>query len=170
MAGANRFAGAIVLSGLVWWSILSPITGVSARSESRTPNRSNAVKGLSQVEFLNGTWEGTYVCGQGLTSLKLVIVAKSATEIDAVFLFSPHSQNPNIPSGSFRMKGNLEVFNSRDIPDFLDLKATTWINRPSGYVTVDLRGDVSSSKRTIAGNVISSAPNCSTFNVEKREQ
>lgn len=122
----------------------------------------------SQVEFLTGTWEGTYTCGQGLTALKLVIEAKSTTDLDAVFLFSAHPQNPNVPSGSFRMKGNLEVFNSQDIPDVLDLKATTWINRPSGYVTVDLRGDVSQSKRRITGNV--ATPGCSTFDVVKRER
>lgn len=122
----------------------------------------------SQVEFLTGTWEGAYTCGQGLTALKLVIEAKSTTDIDAVFLFSAHPQNLNVPSGSFRMKGNLEVFNSQDIPDVLDLKATTWINRPSGYVTVDLRGDVSQSKRRITGNV--ATPGCSTFDVVKRER
>lgn len=122
----------------------------------------------SQIEFLNGTWEGTYACSQGLTSLKLVITAKTTTEINAVFQFSAHPQNPNVPSGSFRMRGNLEVFNSSDIPDLLDLKATTWINRPTGYKTVDLRGDVSNSKRRISGNVVSSG--CSTFDVVKREQ
>ncbi|HEY9872414.1 MAG TPA: hypothetical protein V6D12_03215 [Candidatus Obscuribacterales bacterium] len=122
----------------------------------------------SQVEFLNGTWEGTYVCGQGLTNLKLVIKAKSTTEIDAVFLFSPHPNHPNVPSGSFRMKGNLEVFDSADIPDFLNLKTTSWINRPSGYETVDLRGDVSKSNRRITGNVITSG--CSTFDVVKGER
>ena len=103
-----------------------------------------------------------------MTSLKLVITAKSTTEIDAVFLFSAHPQNPNVPSSSFRMKGNLEVFNSPDIPDLLDLKATTWMNRPSGYVTVDLRGDVSNSRQRITGNVVASG--CSTFDVVKREQ
>lgn len=55
-----------------------------------TPTQLNAVNGQFQVEFLNGTWEGTYVFRPGLTSLKLVIKAKSTTEIDAVFLFSAH--------------------------------------------------------------------------------
>jgi hypothetical protein len=121
----------------------------------------------SQVNFLNGTWDGSYICGQGLTKLRLVIEAKSTTEINAVFLFSPHPQNPNVPSGRFRMVGTLEVFKSSDIPDLLDLKATTWINRPSGYMTVDLRGDISKSQRKITGNVVN--PGCSTFEVIKRE-
>lgn len=121
----------------------------------------------SRVAFLNGTWEGSYTCSQGLTKLKLVIEAKSTTNIDAVFIFSAHSRNPGVPSGRFRMQGTLETFNSPDIPDLLDLTATSWINRPSSYLTVDLRGDVSSSKRRIAGNVI--GPSCTTFEVVKRE-
>lgn len=126
----------------------------------------------SQVEFLNGTWEGAYTCNQGLTALKLAITAKSPTEIDAVFLFSAHPSNPNIPSGSFRMKGDFEIFNSRDIPDLLDLKGTTWMNRPSGWETVDLKGNISISKRKITGNVGSSVLplGCSTFEVIKREE
>jgi hypothetical protein len=168
MSGVRRFAGVIALSGLIWWGIGSNVTKVSAQPETITPTQPNAVNSQSQVDFLNGTWEGTYVCRQGSASLKLVIVAKSTTDIDAVFLFSAHPQNPNIPSGSFRMKGNLEVFNSRDIPDLLDLKATTWMNRPSGYETVDLRGDISNSKRRITGNVLTSG--CSTFDLVKREQ
>lgn len=127
--------------------------------------QSNSIS--SQVESLNGTWEGTYVCSQGLTKLKLVIEANSTTDIDAVFLFSAHPQNPSVPSGSFRMEGNLEVFDSPDIPELLDLKATTWINRPSGYNTVDLRGDVSSSNRRISGDVIMSG--CEQFEVFKQE-
>lgn len=121
----------------------------------------------SRVAFLNGTWEGSYTCSQGLTKLKLVIEAKSTTDINAVFLFSAHPQNPRVPSGRFRMQGTLEVFDSPDIPDLLDLKATTWINQPSGYITVDLRGDISSSQRKITGNV--TTPGCSTFEVVKRE-
>jgi hypothetical protein len=133
--------------------------------ESRPFVKSQSIS--SQVEFLNGTWDGSYICRQGLTKLRLVIEAKSTTEINAVFLFSPHPQNPNVPSGRFRMVGTLEVFNSSDIPDLLDLKATAWINRPSGYETVDLRGDISKSQRKITGNVIT--PGCSTFEVIKRE-
>ncbi len=126
-------------------------------------------KNTSKVEFLNGTWEGTYTCSQGLTNLKLVIDAQSTTEIDAVFLFSAHRSNPNVPSGRFRMAGTLEVFDSPEIPDLLELNATNWINRPSRWKTIDLVGDISSSKRKITGNVQGSK-SCTTFNVVKREK
>lgn len=121
-----------------------------------------------RVEQLNGTWEGSYTCSQGLTTLTLVIEAESTTNIDAVFLFSEHPRNLGVPSGRFRMIGNLEVFDSPDIPDLLTLEGTTWLNRPSGYSTVNLTGDVSSSERRITGNV-TGANNCTTFDVVKRE-
>jgi hypothetical protein len=120
----------------------------------------------SQAAFLSGTWEGTYVCRQGLTRLKLVIKAQSETDIDAVFLFSAHPNNPSVPSGSFRMKGSFESFNSPDIPNLLSLDGTSWIDGSSGYETVDLKGNISSSKRKITGNI--TTPGCSTFSVVKR--
>jgi len=113
------------------------------------------------AETVSGTWEGTYVCGQGLTKLRLEIDAKSSNDIDAVFNFSAHSSNPSVPSGSFRMKGSYSAFNSPNIPALLELKGTSWIERPSGYVTVDLRGNVFVSESRISGDV--TTPGCSKF-------
>jgi hypothetical protein len=119
----------------------------------------------SQLQFLNGTWEGTYSCSQGLTRFKLAIAANSTAEIDAVFTFFAHLRNPSVPSGSFRMVGTYTSFNSPEIPGLLELKATTWINRPSGYLTVDLRGNVFTSDKRIIGEVTSSG--CSKFDLIK---
>ncbi|MCU0544409.1 MAG: hypothetical protein MUE44_19910 [Oscillatoriaceae cyanobacterium Prado104] len=119
----------------------------------------------SQLQFLNGTWEGTYVCGQGLTRFKLAIAANSTAEIDAVFTFFAHPRNPSVPSGSFRMVGTYTSFNSPEIPGLLELKATTWINRPSGYLTVNLQGNVFTSEKRIIGEVTSSG--CSKFDLIK---
>ncbi len=110
MSSVRKIVGAIALSSLVFYGIVSTVSKVSAQPDTTNVQSSSVA---SQVEFLNGTWEGTYVCRQGLTNLKLVVKAKSTTEIDAVFLFSAHPQNPNVPSGSFRMTGNLEIFNSK---------------------------------------------------------
>lgn len=55
----------------------------------------------------------------GLTNLKLVIAAKSTTDIDAVFIFSAHASNPTVPSGAFRMKGSYAIFNSQETPNTL---------------------------------------------------
>jgi hypothetical protein len=98
---------------------------------------------------------------------KLVVNAKRKTDIDTVFMCSVHTQNLDVPSGRFRMAGTLETFNSPNVLDLLELKGTAWINQSSGWIMVDLRGDVSSSKQRIVGNVLSSR--CSTFEVTKRE-
>jgi D-alanyl-D-alanine carboxypeptidase len=115
----------------------------------------------SLLDFLNGSWEGTYVCRQGLTNLKLVITAKDANNIEGVFNFSAHPSNPSVPSGSFRMKGSYRSSPSPGAPASLELKGTTWITQPSNWVTVDLRGDVRASERKITGRVIT--PGCSSF-------
>jgi hypothetical protein len=127
----------------------------------------------SEVAYLNGVWEGSYTCGQGLTKLKVLIDAKSKTNINAVFMFSSHPQNPGVPSGRFRMKGFLQTFNSPDMPDLLDLKGTEWINKPAPWKgsiewrVVDLRGDISTSRGEITGNVPQAG--CGTFELVKNE-
>jgi hypothetical protein len=120
-----------------------------ANGESVNESISNAVNNIaegasksSQLAFLSGSWEGTYACQQGLTSLRLTIDARSENNIDAVFYFYAHPSNPSVPSGSFRMEGTYQAFNSREVPGLLDLRGATWINRPSNYMTVDLRGNV----------------------------
>jgi hypothetical protein len=119
----------------------------------------------SQVQLLNGTWEGTYVCRQGLTSIRLTIAAQSTNEIDAVFYFSAHPRNPSVPSGAFRMVGTYRVFNSTQIPNLLELKPTNWINRPRGYGTVGLSGNVFPDEQRIVGEVTTSG--CDRFDVIK---
>jgi hypothetical protein len=152
------------VAGLIWSSMALNAHGIYARSEGGLSKPLNNVTKKAQVQYLNdlnGTWEGAYTCPQGPTNLKLVITAKSTKNIDAVFQFSPHPNNPNTPSGSFRMKGNLER------PDLLYLKATTWINKPAGYMTVDLRGNIYTSRSRIIGNILSD--DCSAFELKRKE-
>lgn len=119
----------------------------------------------SSVTFLNGTWEGSYTCQQGLTKLRLDIQADSATEIDAVFSFSGHPTNPRNPAGSFRMRGRYEEPRTASVPSMINLDATTWISQPPGYTTVDLYGTPSRVTDSIVGSVNSDG--CSTFEVKK---
>ncbi len=149
---------------------LYSVTPLVATAENRhvflQPKKNNIALAPQSFKLLNGTWEGTYLCGQGLTKLKLIINAQKSTNIDAIFIFSAHASNPTVPSGSFKMKGVYKNLNSVDIPDTLELKATRWINRPSKYDTVDLQGNVSPSEKRIVGNVLN-ASNCSKFDVVK---
>ena len=82
------------------------------------------------------------------------------------------------------MEGIVKRSTSPGVPDTLDLNATNWIDgyRPEGqfttdgykdslWETVDLKGNISSSKRQISGDVTSKIMNsgCSTFTVKKSE-
>ncbi len=154
----NKISSTILSSCIILGTISLPPIQPTALAQ---------VNRLSRVAFLNGVWEGHYICGQGITNLRLTIEAKSTTNIDAIFLFYEHSLNQGVPLGQFRMEGTLEVFDNPGIPDILDLRATNWVNQPSGYVTVNLIGDVSPSQRKITGNVIGRG--CTRFEVIKRE-
>jgi hypothetical protein len=110
---------------------------------------------------LSGNWIGTYTCLQGLTKLDLVMTQNSATAIEAVFNFFADPTNPSVPSGSFAMVGTFDAATSA-----VSLNATQWINQPSGYRTVDLRGTLSKDRRTISGQVVL-AGGCSTFTVRR---
>lgn len=80
-----------------------------------------------------GTWVGSYHCRQGLTGLRLSIKAARDGRLRAVFNFHAVPTNPQVPSGSFAMKG---AFSGEK----LVLKAGRWIKRPHDYLTVDLSG------------------------------
>jgi hypothetical protein len=151
----------------IFYAIVSCYIGFNSTivdANSISLSQSNQV--LERVAFLNGTWEGTYICLDNYRRMKLVIDARSMSDIDAVFLFTDPN-NPGTPSGSFRMKGYLNVFNSPDIPDIIDLQGTEWLNRPSGYLLVHLQGDILHSRpRRIKGNILH--PQCSTFEVVKQ--
>jgi uncharacterized protein with FMN-binding domain len=112
------------------------------------------------VQLLNGTWEGSYTCQQGLTKLKLIVKAKSLDNIRAFFVFSADESNPTVPVGSFKMQGSATSTGA------IKLKATDWLKKPDGYLTVDLEGNISASDRRISGNIVSTTP-CTTFNVVK---
>lgn len=135
-------------------STVSSIVAVRAQSTS------------SQVSFLNGSWVGAYTCAQGLTKLRLDIEAKSLRDISAIFAFSEHPLNPGVPSGSFRMQGSLSPFDLPYSSGELQLQATTWIDQPDGWSSLDIRGNASSSDQMIVGKLL--LRGCSTFRVFKQ--
>lgn len=110
---------------------------------------------------LTGNWEGTYSCGQGLTNLNLSIDQSDSSELSAVFKFSANRSNTSVPSGSYSMVGTYDNKTNK-----ITLRATDWINQPSGYVTVDLAGTVSQGNTKMSGDVLNSS--CTTFTLEKK--
>ena len=110
---------------------------------------------------LTGKWRGTYTCAQGLTGLTLSITGDASGTAEAIFMFYAVPQNPDVPNGSFQMRG---VYGSNRSLVFT-ADESDWIENP-GYVTVDLNGTVSANLTTYSGDV-SGASSCTTFSLTK---
>lgn len=108
-----------------------------------------------------GSWEGAYECGQGDTGLSLEISEGAATgELTAVFHFRKIPSNPDVPEGSYRMKGFLEDGKLR-------LRRLEWIDRPEGFVMVGLNALITERQpQTIAGTV--SNVGCGAFEIDRQ--
>ncbi len=110
---------------------------------------------------LNGSWQGTYHCGQGITNLNLVITHDNSSKISAIFIFSSNKNNPSVPSGSFKMAGTYDNKTNKII-----LNATEWIDQPMGYFAVNLIGSVLKGDNKIIGEIANGS--CSGFTIEKK--
>ncbi len=95
---------------------------------------------------LNGDWVGTYRCGQGDTGLTLSVTGEDQY-LEAIFSFYATSSNPNVPSGSYRMRG---VYNGQGT---IDLEFVEWINRPSGFDHLNFEASVNLSTEEIRGTL-----------------
>ncbi len=109
-----------------------------------------------------GEWKGTYTCNQGLTGLTLTIKDNKDKDVEATFSFYAVESNPDVPSGSYRMKGEYE----KELK--LSLKGISWIDKPSGYKLVDLDGKFNANYTTYSGKVKGSS-NCTIFNLSKQK-
>lgn len=110
---------------------------------------------------VTGTWEGTYICNQGVTGLTLTIEAGSEGALTGTFEFYAVPENPDVPSGSFHLAG---TYTGGE----LTLIGTDWIDRPGNYITVDLQADAPGiTPDHITGTVTPSdgTPGCTTFTV-----
>ncbi|TDC81710.1 hypothetical protein [Actinomadura sp. 7K507] len=123
--------------------------------ELSTPSRPSSLTSGS----VNGSWEGTYTCNQGLTRMRLTLVQRSTGRVTGIFRFSPDSSNPSALSGSFMVTGTVTGSS-------LILRGDRWISRPGDYEMVSLSARLSSSNPDqLQGRVTSSG--CSTFSIQR---
>ena len=111
---------------------------------------------------MTGNWEGSYVCGQGITGLTLTIARQSGAIFSGTFHFYPLPGNSAAKEGCFAVTGHF-VAGRR-----VFIGGASWISRPTDYITVDLDGDVDAAGRTMKGRVkvpASYGALCSTFQV-----
>ncbi|NGO74631.1 protein kinase [Streptomyces sp. YC504] len=113
---------------------------------------------------VTGEWRGTYTCLQGNTGLTLTMSEDSGT-VAATFDFYAVDSNPDVPPGTFAMKGTFSGGR-------LELLGDRWIQQPEDYLMVGLAADVDGeSPQTITGTVMNDdgtpSDSCSTFTVQK---
>jgi|GEM_PF-1599551 len=108
---------------------------------------------------MDGVWVGDYTCAQGKTALALTI-RQAPNGAQVLFQFSGTAVNPTIPAGSFEMMAAADPFSGA-----LVFKPVRWVQQPSGYSMVGLRGTLHD-QNTLMGEV-TGAPGCTTFIVRR---
>jgi hypothetical protein len=80
------------------------------------------------------------------------------------FSFFSILTNPNVPAGSFVVKG---VFDEER--GLIDMQPVSWITRPFGFVAVGLRGISTDRGTTFEGQITGAFFSCSTFVIRKSD-
>lgn len=141
--------------------VVSPSHSASASpTPAPSPTPSPVTDDLASARaFLNGTWEGTYRCRQGLTGMKLTVFVVDDHEVEATFEFFPVKSNPNVPRGSYVVEGTYTATGFTLQPDH-------WIKRPGDYIMVGLEASFSPrAGQSIRGEITDSG--CSDFSLKK---
>lgn len=107
-----------------------------------------------------GSWTGLYQCAQGSTALELEI-SGGEDAVVARFAFSAHPSNPSVPSGSFMMTGRFDTKTAT-----LTLTQQRWVDRPQGYVMVDMVGQIAAGERIYRGRIATEG--CAEFFLKRR--
>jgi hypothetical protein len=109
------------------------------------------------------TYTGEYLCEQGGTGLNLQILGDDGHGMTyGIFHFFPLPTNPNVPAGSFVLKGLFDVDRG-----MIQMEPTTWITRPIGYRAVGLNGASTDGSVTFEGQVTGILVGCSTFKIRR---
>ena len=105
---------------------------------------------------LHSVWEGTYVCSQGLSSVRLTIDAQRNGVVSARYDFGATPQNTSVPTGAYSMKGTIQPTSHGFLAE---LEPDEWIDHPSGYVSVSL--SIETANRDMTGTIHHDS--CSNF-------
>ncbi|TCP38077.1 hypothetical protein [Rhodovulum marinum] len=117
---------------------------------------------FASAETVEGTWTGTYQCGQGITGVELTITSEGMAlgRIGGTFRFYPEASNPDAPEGKFAFVGRI----SQDERSFTaDL--SHWIQRPPGIIARSFEAQLSGDGKRLVGRI--NHPTCSTLSVTK---
>ncbi len=112
------------------------------------PNRSP----ISQIPASDFTadYRGQYASGQGATGLAVHISRSARASLaTAIFSFGPLASNPEVPTGSFRMQGEIDL-----TAGVMNFSPVAWIAQPDGYLMVGLSGKSNDDGQSFSGDVV----------------
>ena len=108
-----------------------------------------------------GRWEGRYQCQGEEIGFSLHITNEDGNHVAAIFEFFPLPERVSFPRGSFRMVGD---YNRKD--GNLRLQSAAWIQRPLGFQSHNLEGQIEANGTTISGRVLTAG--CAHFMLTRK--
>ncbi|GAA4811540.1 hypothetical protein ACFQ0K_04045 [Nocardioides caeni] len=130
-------------------------------TEASSATTSAAPVDITNAE-LDGQWYGRYRCAQGASAgrLRITAVEGSTSELTAVFRFGASTNNAGTPPGAYRLDGEV-------VDGIMTLRAGDWIERPDGYISVDMIAIITDPAPDVLDGEVNYA-GCSTFHFERK--
>jgi hypothetical protein len=114
---------------------------------------------------LKSMWRGTYRCSQGLTAMYLELTAQPDGALAAIFEFSPTPENPQTPTGAYRLVGTIRA--GREGTFQIVLEPSEWIMQPDGFVMTALSATSSRRWKRLVGKI--HHPACGELDVRRAD-
>jgi len=114
---------------------------------------------------LHSKWRGQYRCAQGVTAMYLELTAKPDGALAAIFEFGPTPENPQVPTGAYRLEGKIRAGSQGTFE--IALAPLEWIMEPEGYIMVSLSATSSRKQRRLVGRI--EHPACGELDVRRAD-
>lgn len=105
------------------------------------------------------TWEGRYVCTQGVTGLTLELRGTGGTSVSATFQFYGVPENPGVPTGAYVLTGVIRGDGT------IELVPDHWLAQPERYVMVGMWGVLDRASGVMRGAITN--PACAEFDLHR---
>jgi hypothetical protein len=110
-----------------------------------------------------GEWSGKYLCAQGVTAVRVVVLPTGGSGARAVVHFFASPENAKVPEGCFTLTGLFEPASGR-----LSLRQERWIVRPKNYNMADLDGTIDARGEGFSGR-IANLKGCTSFTLTRAQ-
>jgi hypothetical protein len=139
---------------------MTPLPQPPPASVAAAPSAVVVVAPAPRAPFAPGqVWAGQYVCSQGPTELLVRITDVQGTFVQAVFVFR---HTPSGAAGEYELRGAYDA-----ATQIAELVPGEWIVQPPRYVTVGMRGQVSSNAADWSGTITNAS--CGAFRLQRTQ-